>query len=870
MRPSALLRFPVLLLPMLAAGATLPKPAEAEVAILRVFEPGSDLEDRLPTLGKEIDAIYGDLVLTNGRLTAVIANPIEGRDANLTVRDVGGCLVDLVAADDDSLTGSQDELAVYRPGKTKGGYRGWAVRSLAEADGADGVDDWTDADEVTGRWANTTGLSVRVGPFEGPHATYTLRADSPVLEITTTAGPTDELRVDKSSDDFAQSPAGKADWAWTESPYWGGAYGLRSQVDGVTQQVDITRQKRGLLVRHASDDAVRLLAAGRSRIDLARRFDPDRPQSLVLIDGRAQTLLGHSEPFSGRASGLAGIVAMPQPDWMLTVAQPSEHGVKELAKVRVRGVAELKLPLGPLRFSAETLGSVAIDPVRLFNTADRTPQIALTPNTRTNADTGRPAGVTAVRLITVDEDRNPIPAKVAFDRLDGPDPNFGPVSGVEAVREVQYLSGPPRIILLPQGRYRVLASRGPEYDLVEQELTVPPTAPGLDLTFTLKRAYDTPGWLSADFHSHSTPSGDNTSHQRGRVLNLVCEDIDFAPCTEHQRVDTYQTHIDTLGLRSFLASCTGMELTGRDLPINHQNVFPLLHKRFTQNGGGPRIADDPDVQVERLALWDERSEKLIQQNHPTLARLLADRDNDGKPDDGFARAVGLLDAVEIHPIELALDLFPDIPEPREGLRKEWTVGRIPGWLKLNQARPLTGVINTDAHWNHHGSGWARNWIAVDDDDPRTVRTLDVVRATEAGRVVMSNGPMLTMTAAAGSSNGDSQAGIGDTLAVPADGEVSVTIEVRCANWVDVDRVGLLVGPEMHTVFERSGGDGFDVERPLRFRKTLPVRIDGPTTLVAVCGHGTETLGPAVGEEMSEQRPAALTNPIFVRPADAAD
>ena len=28
------------------------------------------------------------------------------------------------------------------------------------------------------------------------------------------------------------------------------------------------------------------------------------------------------------------------------------------------------------------------------------------------------------------------------------------------------------------------------------------------------------GWISADFHSHSSPSGDNTGSQRGRVLNI--------------------------------------------------------------------------------------------------------------------------------------------------------------------------------------------------------------------------------------------------------------------------------------------------------------------------------------------------------------
>ena len=52
----------------------------AEVAILNEanwaeFVPG----------GKEVDAIYGDIVIRNDKLVAVIANPVDGRNANLTM-----------------------------------------------------------------------------------------------------------------------------------------------------------------------------------------------------------------------------------------------------------------------------------------------------------------------------------------------------------------------------------------------------------------------------------------------------------------------------------------------------------------------------------------------------------------------------------------------------------------------------------------------------------------------------------------------------------------------------------------------------------------------------------------------------------------
>ena len=66
--------------------------------------------------GKEVDAIYGDYVLRNDWLVAVVAAPGEERDANLTVRNVGGSIIDLTARDQQS-----DQLSAFYPGG--GAYR---------------------------------------------------------------------------------------------------------------------------------------------------------------------------------------------------------------------------------------------------------------------------------------------------------------------------------------------------------------------------------------------------------------------------------------------------------------------------------------------------------------------------------------------------------------------------------------------------------------------------------------------------------------------------------------------------------------------------------------------------------------------------
>ncbi|MFP6587151.1 MAG: hypothetical protein VB814_05855, partial [Pirellulaceae bacterium] len=58
-------------------------------------------DDFVPA-GKEVDAIYGDYAIRNQVLTAIIAQPKRGRNANLTVRNVYGGVLDLTRHDDNN------------------------------------------------------------------------------------------------------------------------------------------------------------------------------------------------------------------------------------------------------------------------------------------------------------------------------------------------------------------------------------------------------------------------------------------------------------------------------------------------------------------------------------------------------------------------------------------------------------------------------------------------------------------------------------------------------------------------------------------------------------------------------------------------
>ena len=72
---------------------------------------GPDTRDLIPK-GKEVDAIDGDLVLKNDYLTAVVARVKKGRNANMTVRNVSGALIDMTINSRQS-----DQLSAFYPGR---------------------------------------------------------------------------------------------------------------------------------------------------------------------------------------------------------------------------------------------------------------------------------------------------------------------------------------------------------------------------------------------------------------------------------------------------------------------------------------------------------------------------------------------------------------------------------------------------------------------------------------------------------------------------------------------------------------------------------------------------------------------------------
>ncbi len=863
--------------------------------------------------GKEADAIYGDFVLRNDRIVAVIANPIHGRHANLTVSEVAGCIVDLAQRGEaprgtggihpENAAGGNDQLSAYYPNAMRTPYRAVTRIVLGDASPSEhelarvasgGPCDFkaksvllqvasdpglelAEIARVNARRAEKDKLKLPANPKPRVTTSYLLAdGDDHITVITMfvnvaegaiTVDLGDSFRTDRT---FEVGGDASLNLVWSYDRWWNQCYAVvGDKVKALAGAAPVGRAPSTVHYDHE----------GKRSVTLEKRGDLFVLSRKLFVGGNVLDVKASAAAAANEKQTEASLTLQDSAGGVANADVIVNLGDKMYGRGRTNGDGRLtfKAPAGDYTLQVYANGRTAQTvPIRID--AD-----AVFRKTITLDDAGY-----VVAHIT-DAKGGPIPCKVQFidaspkeetktkakdkdknkegkDAKDAKapaaaskDPFFFVDSGEHAVHNCYYSHTGQFKQEIGPGTYDVIISYGPEYDAIFTRIEV---ARGKEtkLTGKLVRTVDTKGWISSDFHSHASPSGDNTSSQYGRVLNLLCEHIEFAPCTEHQRIDSYTPHLKKLGVEHLLATCTGMELTGKPLPLNHHNVFPLIHRPHEQDGGGPVVDYDPTVQIERVYYWDNGAEKVVQQNHPDIIKMFFDKDGDGKEDGGLQSAP-FMNVIEVHPPE---GIFKGPKQEQDGKPYNNTIFN---WMQtLNKGYRVPGVVNTDAHYNFHGSGWLRNWIKSPTDDPSKAAILDIVRETNKGHLVMSTGPFLETSATDPDllRSEPPTALPGDNLRV-LKGRAQLHVRVQCPNWFDVNRVQVFVNgrADAKLNFTRKNNPDLFTDKAVRFEQTITVELkEDAHLIVATIGEGL-SLGKVMGPSAGKNPPVAVANPIYI-------
>jgi len=189
-----------------------------------------------------------------------------------------------------------------------------------------------------------------------------------------------------------------------------------------------------------------------------------------------------------------------------------------------------------------------------------------------------------VEYRVADESGALAPAKIALVSLDAQgqplerDGNRRPYMGDgrlgNGLRSLEYSATGVGSIRIEPGRYRIRASRGPEYSLFEKDVTL---SAGEIKRFDaiITHEVDTTGWMSADMHLHSQPSFDSGMLFPRRVTTAVNEQVELAVPTDHDVETDYTPTLRELFLSPYMATAIGVETT--TIEQGHFIAFPLKY-----------------------------------------------------------------------------------------------------------------------------------------------------------------------------------------------------------------------------------------------------------------------------------------------------
>lgn len=461
------------------------------------------------------------------------------------------------------------------------------------------------------------------------------------------------------------------------------------------------------------------------------------------------------------------------------------------------------------------------------------------------------------------------PMRLVFVGVDGtPDPRFGDdllgfaVLGIDqlkrtaGVRDLS-LSGTstdPAAVVVRPGRYRVYATRGPEYDVTQAELTATP-GETVDLVIAPPpRVVETPGEVSADFHVHAARSLDSALPNVLRVASYVADGGEVLVSTDHDAITDYAPLIAAMGLDGQVASVVGIEVTSEvrtpvaPYTIGHANAFPMVADPLANRDGAPRN----EGRRWREVLADLRArpgERVVQLNH-------ADYPGVRQHPRGFFTHLGSAGApfdpkvpltaapnrvlVEPDPVTGVRDIDFDALEVLNGevlggypaLREDW-------FALLRQGHVLTATANSDSHGLPSVVAAPRNYVRVADDRIAPFDVAGFVRAVREGRTYGTTGPLLDVQL--------DDARPGDQHRGPAG---TLRVRVQAAPWVPVGELRVFV--DGRVVDRRAIAAPAEVSVPLQFPADafVTVEVEGAA-------------GATYAAVLPDFTPFAFTNPIFV-------
>ena len=404
----------------------------------------------------------------------------------------------------------------------------------------------------------------------------------------------------------------------------------------------------------------------------------------------------------------------------------------------------------------------------------------------------------------------------------------------------------------PPGKWTVIVSRGYEYELVQQTVTVAANAT-VTVDAALDHSVDTTGVQCGDFHIHTWRSNDSGDRSLTKVAQAVADGLEIPVRSDHEWVGDFSAEVAQLGVAAWAFTISSIEMTSFEV-WGHMGVVPLTPDPTQVNNGAPKwqtfpTAARPDTPFATLSPPDVFDTVRARPEAPVV---IINHPHSGKnyfPYVGYDPATGTASAVSDWDTKFTLiEIFND---------SDWLANRtgtVDDWLGMLRAgRKVFAVGSSDSHGIASSPvGYPRTCLALGTDDPRALTANQVRDTLAAGHGFVSGG--IYVTAALGTAKpGDTTTGAGSPQ--------TVDVTVQAATWIDVTAIEVVVDGQTVDTIPIMPSDADHQNPVIRWRGQIPVNVRAAGGFVVIAAYGTQPLEPVHPGRI----PFGMTNPIFVTP-----
>lgn len=464
------------------------------------------------------------------------------------------------------------------------------------------------------------------------------------------------------------------------------------------------------------------------------------------------------------------------------------------------------------------------------------------------------AGTGSVRVVAT-ENGVPVPARVQLlttaPAAQAPE-HYGEYTAVGGRLHVAFpVDGDVTLSALP-GDYEVVVSRGFEYEVVRQPVTIT-AGVAVQIDADLERVVDTTGVQCGDFHVHTWRSNDSGDNNLEKVRQAVADGVELPVRSEHEWIADFSAEIAQLGVEAHAAGFGSIELTSFQI-WGHMGVFPLTPDPAQPNSGAPRWQTFPTAAEPGAAFTTLEPPAVFEAVRARPEAPVVIINHPRGPTNyfgyvGYDSATGMVDRIDSWDTEFTLvEVFNDA----DWIRNLDT--HVADWFGLLRAgRRITAIGSSDSH-SMMGTpvGYPRTCIALGTDDPRALTASHVRDQLAAGHATVSGG-IYVDARIGGAGPGDQVTGAGSPM--------MVDVTVQAATWVDVDAFDVVVDGVIVDTITIMPGDADPTNEVIRWQGQVPVQVQAAGGFVVIAAYGDGALEPV----HPGKRPFGVANPIFVVP-----